>query len=700
MSQAMRLVGSPAEPIPDNVVWIECADAAAMLGLSDRQIRRECVQVWMAKGLSRMDKGSAGILTYFVRSDADPALRPQPKAFDRNALSNKQREILDYRLRIVREWKQIQAAGGRGELTSARKQFCLANNISSGTLHNWVTGSDGGEEALLDGRSSPRNSVVQYREYRAEVERQYLHEGEPKASSCHRIARAMARRNGWEYPEGTHIAKDVVRRLKTRKLSAVIRQREGEDAFLNRVCAYDERDYEHIYINGQLREMYSNDIWCGDHHPCDVLCWKPRHGRDPNGPRNERTGHFFRPWLTAWEDIRSRRIVGRYFSDVPPTSTNVLLALRDAIHHCGNCVPNWVYIDNGKDYDVWWMQGQTKWQRRQYKVWSHGEEEAEKNQVLGIYQRLTIEVVHATPYNAKAKPVERWFGFYESDFGKLQPTYTGRNPQEKPERLERELKAGSAPTLEEYSARASEWIDSIYHANHQHSGHGMYLRTPDAVYAASLVEKRMVPEADLNDCLAIPGKLVTVGSNGIRLKGRLYGQGDPTLGSFFGQKVEPRYDPADITWCSIWSADGIHLCDVEWNKRAIFGAMKEDQYNEANRTSRRHNKSLREVSKRGLHLITDPTEIILQDAREQIQEQGLTPPDRPADVVKIIRSGLERPSQGEAIPLRKAVGAESMTSMKPTPTARPAIDWSAYAEDDSDPQPASIDLFSDEEAEP
>lgn len=700
MSQALRLVGA-SDPIPENVTWIECTDAAILLNVSDRHIRRLCADTWLSQGLACIDKGSNGLQTYFVRSDADPALKPQPAKFDLDKQPEKQRQTVSARLAIVLEWKRIAAGCAHGQLVPARAQFAKSQGISWRTLFDWVEKYDlAKEEGLLDQRLPGRPMEAQYPEYRAEVEHQYLQEGMPRASTCHRYARAICKRNGLAFPEGTHIAKDVVRRLQRKNMSVVIRRREGEDAFLNRVCAYDERDYEHIYANGELREMYSNDIWCGDHHPCDVICWKPKAGRDPNGPRNDQTGTFFRPWLTAWEDIRSRRIVGRYWSDTPPTSTNVLLALRDAVRRCDNCVPMWVYIDNGRDYDVWWMQGITKWQRRNYKIWSHGQEEAEKNQVLGIYQRLQIEVVHATPYNAKAKPVERWFGFFEGDFGKVQPTYTGCNPQEKPERLARELKAGSAPTLEEYSARASEWIDVIYHANHHHSGHGMYLRTPDAVYADRLVEKRMVAEGELNACLAIPGKLVQVGRNGIRIRGRLYGQGDPTLGSFFGQMVEPRYDPLDVSWCSVYSADGIHLCDVDWNKRAIFGAMKDETLNAANKTSRRHNRNLREVTRRGLHIITDPTEVILQDARQQIEEQGLTPPDRPADVVKMIRTGLDPRSEDQRQPLRKAVGAESLTQQ----TATPAIDWSVYADDDAGDSSAdsggSIDLFADKDGEP
>lgn len=214
-------------------------------------------------------------------------------------------------------------------------------------------------------------------------------------------------------------------------------------------------------------------------------------------------------------------------------------------------------------------------------------------------------------------------------------------------------------------------------------------RTPDAVYTATLVEKRIVPEEELNAVTLRHDRLVKVGRNGVKFAKRTYGLGDPTLASFFDQYVEVRSDPTDITWVSIWSEQGVHLCDVDWNKRAIFGAMNEQEYNQANRTRQRHNKALRDVSRREMRIIEDPTEIILQDAKEQLEQQGYRPPDPPAEVMKIVRTGLQPPSESQ--PLRIAVGAESMSPQ------RPAIDWSQFADDDSAVDDSAIALFTEDQ---
>src|SRR5205823_4569549 len=107
-----------------------------------------------------------------------------------------------------------------------------------------------------------------------------------------------------------------------------------------------------------------------------------------------------------------------------------------------------------------------RWEKKKVRV------DHDRRHFKGILGQMECEVWHAIEFNAKAKPVERFFGTYEGQFGKLEHTYCGRNPQEKPEHLEDRLERGEAQTFEQYVQRASMWIDRLYHTT-VHSGHGM-----------------------------------------------------------------------------------------------------------------------------------------------------------------------------------------------------------------------------------
>jgi len=70
----------------------------------------------------------------------------------------------------------------------------------------------------------------------------------------------------------------------------------------------------------------------------------------------------------------------------------------------------------------------------------------------GVFQLLQIAVWHALPFNAKAKPVERFFGTYEDQFGRLTHSYCGNKPENKPHHLAERLKKGEAVPFDSYVA--------------------------------------------------------------------------------------------------------------------------------------------------------------------------------------------------------------------------------------------------------
>jgi putative transposase len=73
--------------------------------------------------------------------------------------------------------------------------------------------------------------------------------------------------------------------------------------------------------------------------------------------------------------------------------------------------PDAVKIDNGKNYDSEMWTGTTKKKRKALKKGY-----LDEKRIAGLYGKLGINVSFAIPYNAKAKPIERFFATLDDQF--------------------------------------------------------------------------------------------------------------------------------------------------------------------------------------------------------------------------------------------------------------------------------------------
>jgi transposase InsO family protein len=109
-----------------------------------------------------------------------------------------------------------------------------------------------------------------------------------------------------------------------------------------------------------------------------------------------------RPWLTVWQDVRSRKVVGWELFVGDPCTDNIILAFRRAVMKHG--VPESVWTDNGRDYDSWALQGRTKKERHA----ARGRFDSPR--LHGIFAQLKVQAHNVQPYHGQSKPVERFFG--------------------------------------------------------------------------------------------------------------------------------------------------------------------------------------------------------------------------------------------------------------------------------------------------
>ena len=661
MPEAMQI--RPAEPAPRGVLWIPVALAAQRLQQSTRNVTKRCGEEWFPLGKAGLRKPQAGGKPcWHVREDADPLLSsilwPEHIAFDLRTLKAEQRAILLRRKEILDGWirtresfiaegktERFATAGylRRLELEGAREK------VSRGTLFRWdsLFNADG-IKGLADARWStsatdkatvggamPGPHAGDFDSYFNALKSYWLRLSRPSKKSAWEAANQMAFEKGWptkEYRTARHYLQQIPRAVQ-------IKFRDGRKAFEAKAAPSIERDYS---------TLHSNEMWVGDHHQFDVMV--------------KHDGKHVRPWLTAWEDMRSRKIVGWCILAHDPNQNAVLSALK---HGClSHGVPEGIYIDNGKDYDAYSLHGRTKQERRSVRV------EVDGGRVRGILNHLGCKVIHAWPYHGQSKPIERFFGTVELQFGKTWPTYCGRNPENKPEDLPKKLARGAAPTLDEFTEKFSEWLTKGYHAS-GHTGDAMNGHTPEEVYAASWngAAKRTTSAEALELLLLRETQPVKVTKNGVAWGRLRYGQSAPELFKLQGKEVYLRVDPRDVTRVLVYSMDDQFICIAVSNRRVPANATHKE-LSDAIKEGKQIQKIATQYHGIRPRLHQDTTELMIdgrarQNAKDEKNREPL-PPDGPASLKAIkspVTSAATLKALGIALEDRKglkiAVGAES-----------------------------------------
>jgi transposase InsO family protein len=331
----------------------------------------------------------------------------------------------------------------------------------------------------------------------------------------------------------------------------------GEKAYHDRFDPYIERDYT----------LFKSMEWgCGDHHLFDFVI--------------THEGRIFRPWLTMFIDMRSRKITGWHI-DVVPNTLTIMRAFSMSVEACG--LFEHLLIDNGKDFKSKWFAGST-WKER------HTSPEKETLDLIeGVLHDCGTAAHFATPYRGQSKPIERAFRTVIELFSKSQDTYVGSNTTDRPEdtklfwgKINGRDRIEVSYTLAQLRNDFAEFV-TWFNSEWEHSGQGMDGRTPDAVFAASLEAKREMPPAIRKYVFAVRERR-TVQRNGVTIDGVSYYA--EKMIAFIGQQVEVRRDINDIGKVAVFSLpDCVYQFDAvsdffkdrgipEENLRRVRGAQK------------------------------------------------------------------------------------------------------------------------------
>jgi len=597
-------------PNIDQKEWIELEQVATLIGTSKRTIERQVLEGLYETKTVVAEGGPGGIKTLVDKKSLpaeaqnrilDSLLTQTPQKMDKAirpwfSLPIERQEDAIERLKLVNQVREIKGAG-RGA-TGKIRELAAANDMSLRNLQRLVkkaddalAGVNGSHPDLIQALSLiPRNGrrAGRGQSFASEavvwMAENFGTEQRPNLQTVYEALQNEAVIRDWKI--GTY---ESLRRIRSRIFSPSL------DA-AGRTGMQRWQAGRGIKIKRDYREIWPNFMWVGDHHIFDVFV----------NYRNR----TFRPWITAWMDLRSRALAG-WAIVIKPSSYSIALALRHAcmakdhkyFPMCG--APASVYIDNGKDYRCKYLNGEEitigkidypEIIRTFYnlgidpfyidleydpaeKAWvkQRGKEalQVKTVQVGGVYSRLGIRPRYATVYHPWAKTIERSFRNVVQEFSRQQPGWCGSHPGEKPEKLAWEIKSGRLLDLEEFIDRFFHWVVDVYHRRPQ-TGHGMDGMSPYDVYTTMQAEEIQAVPEELLEFVLSRKERVKMHNWGFNLNGREYELDVPT--SYRGAAIWDRlieqyisvlYDASDPRRVKVFF-DGRYWCDAIPLRRGSF----------------------------------------------------------------------------------------------------------------------------------
>ncbi len=256
---------------------------------------------------------------------------------------------------------------------------------------------------------------------------------------------------------------------------------------------------------------------------------------------NPFTGKPCRATLLGFLDWRSGGLVG-YDIMLEECTQNIASALRNAILKMDH-IPDFVYQDNGRAFKSKFFNGDDKFEELGF---------------TGIYQKLGIKPVYATPYNARAKVIERFFLDFQESFEKLMPSYIGTSIESKPAYMKRNEKLHKAiheknsfiPTIEQTIKFIDKWL-KFKHSQPCTNDTGKTIQE-----VLNEIEPQNIDESQLDD-LMMAQEIKSIGRNGIRfLKADYFDE------ALYGirEKTIIKYSLFDLTSIKVYSLRGEFIC--------------------------------------------------------------------------------------------------------------------------------------------
>lgn len=370
-----------------------------------------------------------------------------------------------------------------------------------------------------------------------------------------KLQRANAGTDGWE--------KIPSYQTVVRYISFLMEDEGMKNAWL--LASVGVREYKNRVMGKALMDttcLMPMEVVMGDEHTFD--CWVAY--THPNGKVTP-----IKPVLVAWIDVRSRRILGDvicHHANSGILQESVLKMINT--EGCG--VPQYLLIDNGKDYTAEVMTGVPRAVRS-----IDGSDYVDATN--GFYSKLGIENVHrALPYQPWTKgQIERFFGGVCSRFTKWMTSYTGTLTGSKTDAkiskdIQKMCDRGELLTMEEFYEKWTEWLHDKYEKT-VHWGlkrAGEQFKRPIELFDHVERYYKATPPKSAQIAYMYKEDNVRVYNFGIRRYGKIYDH--PALRAYINEIVTIKYDKNDISTIFVIGKNGKTICEAECQELLAFGS--------------------------------------------------------------------------------------------------------------------------------
>jgi transposase InsO family protein len=508
-----------------------------------------------------------------------PVVAQQPGSDDSGLaallnLNDAQRQQIGARRAIVAAWQAMcnefeNASKAKGAATALFLQ--KHPELSQARLYRWAAAvAEGDFLGLLDKRSKAYRPAVEAID---PVDWQrfknlYLTIQKRSLKLCYQIVQHEAGQAGRNCPSVATFRRRVAKDLPPAYANFF---RLGEREWKRRYGLKLKRDYS---------QYRAGECYVGDFHIADVFCRK-----------SETNPTIVRPLISAFEDMRSRKIVACLVVE-RECQDSVLQAFKHACLADG--IPCQALIDNGKPYRAKGFSGGRPGRRI--------DDEAYVRSVLG---QIGCEAHFSIPYNPDSKNVERWFRTLEEQFGATFESYCSGNNSSPTFKAAYELARKhpeKCPTVAQYTEGLARHV-AAYNVT-PHSAPDMEGLSPAEAFQRFDPVAKAVASKDVIDVLFMRQVgPVKVTQHGVRHNKIDYGWGDPALFRMQGQEVLLRADSTDASYVLVCDLQGKPLVKA-FNSRALSAGLTQDDVAEGMKAKNRTKRLVKEIQEGGLRPAT------------------------------------------------------------------------------------------------
>lgn len=684
---------SPARPSPASnpQQWVPIRLAARLLNRDEAHLRRECRRL-QARGLAaqlpdQTEGRVGGRLVWHIHERFSPRLSRRAveglpeqgadlTAAERlTAAPAKARDEAATRAAVLAEFRAWRSRPGvcvsdQFPAFAAIMEHRFGVRISRTTLYRWdreapATADPAGcAAALLDRRGRPAGSTSVSPDAWKFFLGLYLSPQQRSLKWCWDIVRVKAADESWSWCSYKQAQRLVAERVPP---GDRLMARSGADAW---------RKVHETPLEQDENAWAAGECWESDHTQLDFFARVPRAGAEGGWA-------WVRPWLTAWVDRRSRRLMGWVISESGDSHT-IRAALAAALTDPDVGPPRVVWLDNGKDFASAAIGGYTKSERRRGRPKADAESGDADGRDLcrGVLGLLGIEPHFAERYNHNGKArVERFFGVVHERFDKGFESWRGNGVAVVDEPRVRGMLADlrTLPTLDEVRGRFADWhrwynawadrgVDALLDpVTRQRLSAGEF-------YERHAPTRRVIDRGMLSllDQVFDEPRAVTKHGISVRIAGRVvrYGGGMAALSHLVdsGKRVYVSWSPLDTSMVTVWDERLRLICVAPENDRHI-GSASDPISLEARKQALRMRREARQAVRRRVdfHALTASEADLATRAQRDIdvantrarlaEHRRENPDDLPA--LRLVETPLDGQAKAaESARMRLAAGAE------------------------------------------